>query len=772
MLKFLRVIYILPIILGFCLSNVSAAAPQQTSDLDDDTLFLAATLWGEARHDDSIGMQVVANTVLNRKKYYEQQSNGKTLSIKDIVSHTDQYASWKDKNWDSSDIINNMVQYQGPDKEKWESCVRIAKLALKGRLADITGGATNYYSKDAENIPDWARGEENTSTINNHVVVRGVNMENLTDGSNNVMVQGGTAYKAANPWENYTMFPKDIKTDLSESSCTGVESLSRDISSTTNSGYGILSDKTMQNMTDMLNRIYKNLGRVFMLGHGMLCYASKVAYSCLGLDVPGLVSACYIKMPHMSFFISGLAIYFTAFLMSIAIGMYFIDISFKLGFAIMYLPVAIALWPFAPTRSKFGEVFAMILSNAMLYAFMSIGLTYAIILIYNGVLGDAGNWTNFWSAIEKESSEILAENFSLSSTRIIVVLFCIIFGFKILASSVHNYLNYFFSDGLLGGESPMHHLGTQAFGTFVVASAARAGGFVSDVASTQAGRVIEAGGDWLESAADGDFGAVGRFFNGAKDNMVKAHQYVSNRVSSALDNASDNPSTPTGGGATPTGGGTPPSGGSTPPGDGSGGASSVTTGDSSTETNASNEKSFLREVAEQTRPDENTLRPSNIISKTSSTIGNGLSATASAIVHPQVTYRTFKQLATENISDENSAFQNGKIIVTNTGKVLFRKFTPESLREGLSEDKTAAQNVGTFAKNTAAEGGKIARATVSDTVGFIGRMTRRLGQNMQQNWKKPKGENYWAKKEAERELEKEREALKNEVNRSDMNDND
>jgi hypothetical protein len=51
-------------------------------------------------------------------------------------------------------------------------------------------------------------------------------------------------------------------------------------------------------------------------------------------------------------------------------------------------------------------------------------------------------------------------------------------------------------------------------------------------------------------------------------------------------------------------------------------------------------------------------------------------------------------------------------------------------------------------------------------------MTRRLGQNMQQNWKKPKGENYWAKKEAERELEKEREALKNEVNRSDMNDND
>ena len=87
MLKFLRVIYILPIILGFCLSNVSAAAPQQTSDLDDDTLFLAATLWGEARHDDSIGMQVVANTVLNRKKYYEQQSNGKTLSIKDIVSH-------------------------------------------------------------------------------------------------------------------------------------------------------------------------------------------------------------------------------------------------------------------------------------------------------------------------------------------------------------------------------------------------------------------------------------------------------------------------------------------------------------------------------------------------------------------------------------------------------------------------------------------------------------------------------------------------------------
>ena len=932
MLKLMRILFILPMILGFCLtdarcqtmpsSDSSQTDSKYYSDLDDDTLFLAATLWGEAR-DDSVGMQVVANTVLNRKKYYEQSNSGKSISIRDIVSNTDQFASWKGKDWDTADIIKNMAEYQGADKEKWGTCVRIAKLALKGTLADITGGATAYYVKDEE-IPNWARGQTDVSTINNHVVVHGVKIDELQSKDNNVMTDDGSGQKASNPWESFVRFPQEAQSDSSSQSCDGVEALSRDISSATDSGHGILSDKTMKNMTEMLNRIYQNLGRVFMLGHGMLCYASKVAYTCIGLEVPGVVSACWIKSPHLSFFITGLAIYFTAFLMSVAIGMYFIDISFKLGFALMYLPVAVALWPFAPTRSKFGEAFGMILHNAMLYAFMSIGLTYAIVLIYNGVLGDVSNWSSFWSAVEKESSERLAENFSMSSTRVMVILFCLIFGFKILASSVNNYLDYFFSDGLMGGQSPMHYLGTQALGMTAGMTLGKVGSYVSDLASTQTGRLVEGGGNLLVNASNSDMGKfVSNTVNSTSNGIVKAKNYLSDFMSGKMSKAADNPTiigrsaatsgaasaaatgaasvsaataganamaSQAGGSITGTMSQSPAETGSIGPqyanaeaqvSDGikapetgsvgpqyaateapaaesfqapetgsvgpqgvspysikeeNGSASAVSfsvngktyslsrenmnnvnysidgkavtfdmvVNDIKNDPNSAlarkailmngrhedGSKISLRErmdieseitrsqgnvvsrFFDATRPDENTLRPSNIIDRTSGTIGQGLRDTKSAILHPQATYRTVKQLATEGISDENSRFQNGMLIMKNTGKVIFRKVTPNSLQEGLSEDNTLAQNAGIMAKNAAVEGVKMARATTSDTVGFAGRLAQGLGKSMQQNYDKGGSSNFYADMQAKRKAEEEQKYYDDLVNKTDADNYD
>lgn len=747
MLKFLRKIFILPLVLSVFFVGVSTNAAPLPSDLSDDVLFLAATMWGETKDDRASSMQIVANTIMNRKKYYEQQNGGNPISIKQIVSNTDQFASWKGKNWDASEIIKNMSEYQGSDKEAWETCINYAKLALNNKLPDLTDGATGYYSKSAQETPEWARGATNTTTFNDVVVVRGAKMEDLVDSNNNVIAKGGTPSQGSNSWD--TLQDTSSASPESGDSCSGVESVSRDISSATNSGHGIISDKTMQNMTNMMDRIYKNLGRIFMLGHGLLCYATKVAYACIGLDVPGVVSACWIKTPNLSFFICGLAVYLAAFMMSIVIGMYFIDICFKLGFAILYLPVAIALWPFAPTRSKFGEVLGMIIHNAMLYAFMSIGLTYAIILIYNGVLGDASNWTSFWNAIEKESSEILSENFSLSSTRLIVVLFSLIFGFKIIASSVNNYLNYFFSDGLMGGQSPMHYLGTQALGMTGGALVGKLGGWTVDFASTQTGKAVEGVGNTLVDMSKGDAGILGKAANSVVKPVQKGLSYLNRFGSGEFD---DNPAgSPTGSnpkGPAPTGGSSPTSS--------SASTSSATTGNepssAKTDNNGTNKiKDVLSDINQATTPDENTLRPNNIISKTSNVFGDVLGAT----LHPVSTYRTMSNLATQGINSENSPFQNGKIILSNTGKVVFRKFTPDAMQQGLSSDNSFMQNAGILGKNTLAEGAKIGRATVSDGVGFFGRTFQGIGKKMQQNYGNSAGK--WLAELRARDAAKEKE---------------
>ena len=167
MMKFLRLIFIIPLIISFCFVTNAYSAE---TDLDEDTLILAAALWGESKND-SAGMQVVANTIMNRKKYYEQQNGGQTVSIKSIVENTDQYASWKN-GWDASSIIKQMAEYQGSDKAAWETCVNYAKQALNGTLADITDGAMSYYAKDDPTLPDWARTNPKITTIGNKLVIK------------------------------------------------------------------------------------------------------------------------------------------------------------------------------------------------------------------------------------------------------------------------------------------------------------------------------------------------------------------------------------------------------------------------------------------------------------------------------------------------------------------------------------------------------------------------------------------------------------------------
>jgi hypothetical protein len=126
-----------------------------------------------------------------------------------------------------------------------------------------------------------------------------------------------------------------------------------------------------------------------------------------------------------------------------------------------------------------------------------------------------------------------------------------------------------------------------------------------------------------------------------------------------------------------------------------------------------------------------------------------------AALHPVSTYRTMSNLATQGISSENSPFQNGKIILSNTGKVVFRKFTPEAMQQGLSSNNSFMQNAGILGKNTLAEGAKIGRATISDGVGSLGGFLHSLGNSMKQNHQNSAGQ--WLAEQRARNIQKEKE---------------
>lgn len=252
---------------------------------------------------------------------------------------------------------------------------------------------------------------------------------------------------------------------------------------------GMFDRSILEKMRDMMRKIYQALSMVFMMGHSLMCYSIDVAYICIGWEKIGL---CFVTIPNFNFLLSGLFIYIVGGLMSLCIGMYFVDVSFKIGFAVIFLPVSIGLWPFKPTHGKLSENLSIVIRNGMLFMMVAIGVSYAVILIVDGMLsgGETGGWDGFWDAIANMDTEALTKDFELSSLRILVTGFCLVFGFKILASSVNDYLNYFFRDSAFGSESPMHHVATQGVGMAANYTVKPALSFAQDVATHQAGRAI------------------------------------------------------------------------------------------------------------------------------------------------------------------------------------------------------------------------------------------------------------------------------------------
>ncbi|MBR1841078.1 MAG: hypothetical protein IJ778_03000, partial [Alphaproteobacteria bacterium] len=226
---------------------------------------------------------------------------------------------------------------------------------------------------------------------------------------------------------------------------------------------GLFDNSILTEMQKMLHKLYKTFGLLFMVGHGLLCYAT------MGDGLLKLASGAWMQIitflpvplfiPNWNLLFSGIFIYFFAMILAMAVGLYFVDISFKLGFAVLLLPVSIGLWPFKPTSRKLTENVSIIVRNAMLFTLMSIGLSFCIVLIMESVFsGGVLNWEEFWEALETSNTGKMVESFSLFSMHTLVIVFCIIYGLKILASSIEDYLKYLFNDSIFGSESPIHHL--------------------------------------------------------------------------------------------------------------------------------------------------------------------------------------------------------------------------------------------------------------------------------------------------------------------------
>ena len=250
----------------------------------------------------------------------------------------------------------------------------------------------------------------------------------------------------------------------------------------------IIPDSVFLNIYNTTKNISNSITVTSVLGDVLMCHASHAAKQ--HAKIAGIRIFNY---PKISIWLAGLLVYFFGFMFLLSITFYVVDISFKLGFAVILLPIGIALWPFKATHDRLAKLISIILHSAAIFVFLALTVSYALNMLTVAV----GNLDAIFDAIDANDTDTIQNAFSIYTTSFLVILFSLVYGLKLIGSTIPDYVNRFFPDNVFGKSVPMHHMAVQSMDFAqkkIVEPTAKLAG---DITKTQAGRLTEGVGNVL-----------------------------------------------------------------------------------------------------------------------------------------------------------------------------------------------------------------------------------------------------------------------------------
>ena len=238
--------------------------------------------------------------------------------------------------------------------------------------------------------------------------------------------------------------------------------------------------------------ISQSIAMVSVLGDTLMCHAVH-GQDKKSVKIPK-TNISLFSYPNVPMWLCGAIIYCFGFMMVLAITFYVVDIAFKLGLAVLLLPIGVALWPFSAKIKDLdvlAKLIAIILKSAAIFVFLALTTSFALNLIGVAV----GGLEEVFDAItENADSDVVSEHFTLASSAFLIVVVALIYGFKLIGATISDYVDKFFPDKAFGQAAPIHGMMTQSvdFTTKKVVKPAAA--LAHDITTTQAGRgVVQVG---------------------------------------------------------------------------------------------------------------------------------------------------------------------------------------------------------------------------------------------------------------------------------------
>ncbi len=209
-----------------------------------------------------------------------------------------------------------------------------------------------------------------------------------------------------------------------------------------------------------------------------------------------------IYMTNLWMWVDGAILWLLGFVLTCVMAYYLVDISFKIGFAVMALPVVMGLWPFKVTAGKLADVISIIAKSSALFAFLTISAYYAIQLIVAGIGGTSGlegffsEFDNIISgSVEGDERDVLIQkwkdSFNIFSSGFILTLFACFYAYKLISKTTGDLVEKFYPDNVFGKDSNPMHKGMTTLASAVNKVNQKYGtGLLKDIAGHQVGKGI------------------------------------------------------------------------------------------------------------------------------------------------------------------------------------------------------------------------------------------------------------------------------------------
>lgn len=213
----------------------------------------------------------------------------------------------------------------------------------------------------------------------------------------------------------------------------------------------------------------------FVIGDALMCHSFHAGAIQFAKKVTDLIGIEFF-FPDIWLWLCGALIWFFALMVVIGVNFYLLDLSFKIGFALLALPITIGLWPFNKFKDQFTKCFKIILNAAGTFLFLGVTTGMSIVLISAGV----GGTDRLFNAIENDDKVYISQQFGFTSGKFLLVFFAFLYSHKLISETVSKLTDKFFPSDF-SGITPMHHMTTQMIDMAKNAAVTVAGGVAGGV---------------------------------------------------------------------------------------------------------------------------------------------------------------------------------------------------------------------------------------------------------------------------------------------------